>query len=54
MDPGNGIGRDCFRGGGPVVEGSGYATDPKGAATEPRCDWGCDPIEPRNGVLLDA
>jgi hypothetical protein len=36
------------------MEGSGYATEPKGAATEPRCECEWDPIEPRNGVLLEA
>lgn len=38
MDPGNGIARTSFRGGGPGAFGSGYATDPKGAATDPRCE----------------
>jgi hypothetical protein len=38
MEPGNGTARVCFRGGGAALGGSGYATDPKGAAMEPRCD----------------
>lgn len=54
VDPGNGIVLLCFRDAGPFVGGSEYATVPKGAATEPLCDCGWEPMDPRNGVLLEA
>lgn len=54
MDPGNGMARFCFRGAEADEGGSGYATEPRGAAIEPRCECGWEPTDPRNGVLLDA